>query len=231
VIGASSGIGWAVAERLATDHRVAAISRRATGPAGCLCLRGDVTDARSLGVALAEAADTHGPVRVLVVCAGRMEMRPMLQTSEHLFQELLSVNVFGAARAVSAVLPAMVAARTGRIVLLSSPSALLGAPGQTAYAASKGVLIGLARGLAAEVGGQGVAVNAVVPGFVQTPMTAQVTGAQRTALIEAAPLARAISASEVAEAVAFLAGAAAVNGSVLLVDGGLGAAGGGLRWT
>jgi 3-oxoacyl-[acyl-carrier protein] reductase len=213
---------------LAGGHRVTALSRTGSGPDGCYCLSADVTDHASLHDALTRSARERGAARVLALCSGQMAVRPLLLTDDALFERTLSVNVVGAFRALSAVLPHMVRGGDGRVILLSSLSGLWGSAGQVAYATAKGALIGLAQGAAVEVGRFGVTVNVVVPGFVETPMTAQLTGSARQALVAAAPLGRAVRADEVADAVEFLTHAPAVNGAVLLVDGGqhaMGAAG------
>jgi 3-oxoacyl-[acyl-carrier protein] reductase len=118
----------------------------------------------------------------------------------------------------------MVQARRGRIVLISSAVGLLGAAGQTNYAASKAGLVGFARSVARELGSRGVTCNVVAPGFVETDMTKALNDRQRAAMLGRVPLGRSARAEEVAAAVRFLASedAAYVTGAVLPVDGGLG---------
>ena len=223
VVGASSGIGHATAARLSRDgYRVAAMSRRNTAPAGVLGVTGDITSPASLARGLARVKAELGDPQVLVVTAGRTAIRPLLLTDDTLVEDLLAVNVVGPWRVVRAVAPAMARFGSGRIILTSSLSATLGAAGQTAYAMGKAALIGMAQTLSAEVVAQGITVNIVVPGFVDTPMTTSLSHSVRTALASANPRGRPASADEVAAAISFLSGpeAAAISGAVLPVDGG-----------
>ncbi|MEZ5287155.1 MAG: SDR family oxidoreductase [Vicinamibacterales bacterium] len=121
------------------------------------------------------------------------------------WNRLVEVNQAGAFRCCRAVLPGMVAQRHGVIVNVSSLGAVSGVSGQAAYAASKAALIGLTRALAREVGRRNIRVNAVLPGFVQTDMTANLTAeaVQKLRSIECLP--RGITAADVAALVAFLA--------------------------
>ncbi len=120
--------------------------------------------------------------------------------------------------------PGMLKARRGRMIFISSVVALLGAPGQANYAASKAGLIGLARAIARELGSRSITANVIAPGFIETDMTAELTEARKKEVLANVPLSRFGAADDVAATAVFLASAAAgyINGVVLPVDGGLG---------
>ncbi|MER6138780.1 3-oxoacyl-[acyl-carrier-protein] reductase [Streptomyces sparsogenes] len=229
VTGGNRGIGLAVARAFAEAGDRVALTYR-TGPPeaaadlGCLAVRCDVTDAGQVDRAYKEVEAAHGPVDVLVANAGITRDQLLLRMAEKDFSDVLDTNVMGAFRVVKRAAEEMVEARRGRIVLISSVVGLLGAAGQTNYAASKAGLIGFARSVARELGSRGVTCNVVAPGFVETDMTRALNDKQRAAMLGKVPLGRSARAKEVAAAVRFLASedAAYITGAVLPVDGGLG---------
>jgi NAD(P)-dependent dehydrogenase (short-subunit alcohol dehydrogenase family) len=135
----------------------------------------------------------------------------------------VDTNLTGAFLCTRRALPGMLRAKWGRIVNIASAAALRGNAGQAAYSASKAGLVGLTKSLAREVGGRGITVNAVCPGFVHTRMTEPQSEEIRRRYIEMTPAGRFGTPEEVASVIAFLAGAEAayVNGAVISVDGGL----------
>ncbi|MFD5697216.1 3-oxoacyl-ACP reductase FabG [Streptomyces lasiicapitis] len=225
VTGGNRGIGLAVARRLAAGgDRVAVTFRSGSPPEGLFGVRCDVTDAQQVDRAFKEAEAEHGAVEVLVANAGITRDRLLAVMTEDDFDAVLDTNLGGAFRVAKRAVRAMMSARGGRIVLVSSVSALLGTAGQANYAASKAGLIGFGRSLARELAPRNITVNVVAAGLIDTDMTASLPQARRAVMTAAVPLGRAGTAEEVATVVDFLAGPGAgyITGAVVPVDGGLG---------
>jgi len=245
VTGGGRGAGAAIAARLAADgaavlvaartredvDRVAA-ALRATGAtanaAAC-----DVSSEESVAALAAYARETCGRIDILVNNAGVAMAAPLVKTSIADWRRLLDVNATGAFLCMKAFLPAMIDAGWGRVVNVASTAALSADRYISAYAASKHALIGLTRAAAAETATQGVTVNAVCPGFLNTEMTVQsiarvaaATGRTPEQALESLasrnPQKRLIDPEEVAAAVAYLCSGAAqsINGTSMVLDGG-----------
>jgi len=224
VTGGNRGIGLATAQALAeAGHRVA-VTYRQQPPEGLLAVRCDVTSAADVDRAFTEVEQQQGPVEVLVSNAGVTDDQLLLRMSEESFAAVLDTNLTAAYRVAKRASRAMLKARWGRLVFVSSIVGLSGAAGQANYAASKAGLVGFSRSLARELGSRGITSNVVAPGYVDTDMTAALGDARRDELLRSIPLGRTASAQEVAAVVAFLAGDSSsyVTGAVLPVDGGLG---------
>src|ERR1700760_1764173 len=225
VTGGNRGIGLAIARAFAADgDKVAVTHRSSPPPDGLFGVRGDVTSAEDVDAAFAAAEAEHGPVEVLVSNAGITDDTLLLRMSEASFRRVLDANLSGAYRVAKRAAAGMVRARSGRMIFISSVVALVGAPGQANYAASKAGLIGLARSIARELGGRSITANVIAPGFIETDMTAELTEARREEILGSVPLKRYGQADEVAATAVFLASDAAayISGVVLPVDGGLG---------
>lgn len=211
-----------VAERIAAEHSV----RTHVG-------RCDVANEHTITAAFSDAKKDLGDPHILVNNAGIAEAGSVKDTSRELWDRTLAINVTGAFLCCRHVLPAMLAARAGRIVNIASVAGLRGARGIAAYVTSKHALIGLTRALALETAKHGITVNAVCPGYANTDMaTAAVDNIVKglgltpeQALEKIAgtmPIGRLIEPAEVAAAVLWLCGggAAAVTGQSLVVAGG-----------
>ena len=225
VTGGNRGIGLAIARALAeAGDRVAVTYRSGEPPEGLLGVHCDVTDAASVDAAFKEVEEAQGPVEVLVANAGMNRDQLLALLKEEDFSAVLDTNLTGAYRVAKRAVRAMMRARHGRIILISSVVGLLGSAGQANYAASKAGQVGLARSLARELGSRNITVNVVAPGFVKTDMTHALGEERQEAIVKQVPLGRIAEPEEVAATVAFLAGDAAayITGAVIPVDGGLG---------
>jgi NAD(P)-dependent dehydrogenase (short-subunit alcohol dehydrogenase family) len=240
VTGAGRGIGRAVAERLGHDgHRVGLVARSkdqleavAAGIAAeTLVLPADLTARGVIDRVFAEVARTWGDVEVLVPNAGIGHAALVTETSDDDWARVLELNLTVPFRCIRRALPPMLDAGWGRIVVIASVVAKRGEPQVSAYAASKHGVLGLVRSVAAEVARDGVTVNAVCPGFVDTPMTDETVAAisarsdrsadqARAALAKRQPIGRLVNPAEVADVVALCVGNGAINGQGINVDGG-----------
>jgi 3-oxoacyl-[acyl-carrier protein] reductase len=226
VTGGSRGIGLACAERFkALGDHVAVTFNSTPPPEGLFAVKCDVTDNQQVDAAFAAIEEEFGgPVEVLVSNAGVTRDGLLLRMGEDDFTSVIDANLTAAYRVTKRAAQGMLRARKGRIILMSSVVALLGAAGQANYAASKAGLVGLARSLARELGSRGITVNVVAPGPVETDMTSALSEKRLTEIVAAVPLARMASTAELAGVVSFLASsdAAYITGAVIPVDGGLG---------
>jgi NAD(P)-dependent dehydrogenase (short-subunit alcohol dehydrogenase family) len=240
VTGASKGIGEACALALSkAGHQVALVSRGAdalqavaeTLPGESLVVPTDVLDPEAIETAFARVEEEWGPVEILVVNAGASMSAPLVKTSDEDWQRMLDLNLTAPFRCLRRALPAMTAAGFGRVVVIASVAGKTGSARIAAYTASKHGVLGLVRTAAMEVAKSGVTVNAVCPGYVDTPMTDEsvaniATGTGRSeeqarAILEGMqPIGRLVTVEEVASAVMLCIDNAAVNGQGINIDGG-----------
>jgi 3-oxoacyl-[acyl-carrier protein] reductase len=232
VTGASRGIGAATAEALAAagwsvgvnyredDEGATGVVDRIEADGGtAVALGADVADRDAADALFAKLEEELGPVLVLVNNAGVRADKLAVSLSDDDWARVIDVNLSAAFRATRRALPRMLRARYGRIVNVSSAIALRGNPGQANYAAAKAGLLGLTRTIAVEVARRGITVNAVVPGYIETQLIADVP----SEAFGAVPARRPGVAAEVAACIGFLASpeASYVTGSAVAVDGGL----------
>jgi 3-oxoacyl-[acyl-carrier protein] reductase len=227
VTGGSRGIGHACARAFEADGHRVAVTYVSKPVDDLFSVRCDVADPAQVDEAVSAVEDRFGPVEVLVANAGVTRDTLLVRMSEDDFETVIQTNLTGAWRAAKRVVPAMMKARWGRIVLVSSVGAYVGAPGQANYAASKAGMIGLARSIAREYASRGITANVVAPGTIRTDMLTALGEARLASIAQQVPVGRIGDAGEVAAAVRFLASedAAYITGAVLPVDGGLGMGG------
>lgn len=235
ITGANGGLGRAIARAFLEESADNAVwlgvrSRREeadklaqANAARCFCVTLDVTEPQSWERAVKDILARHGRLDALVNNAGSHEDALLATMSSDSWRRVLAANLDGVFHGCQAVMPAMISQRGGRIVNISSLSALLAPPGQANYAAAKAGVVALTQSLAKEVARIGITVNAVCPGYVDTEALAQMGGEERKAAQLRIPMRRFGRPEEVAAVVRFLASAEAgyVTGSAIKVDGGI----------
>ena len=232
VTGASRGIGKAIAARLGANGMF--VVGTATTAAGAARIADELgadgagvelrlEDDAGVAESVAGIQDHYGAPSILVNNAGVTRDNLLLRMTPEQWSAVVEANLTGIYRLTRPLLRAMMRARWGRIVNLSSVVGRMGNPGQANYAATKAGIEGFTRSLALEIGSRGITVNAVAPGFIDTDMTRELTEAQRQAMVDRTALGRMGSVDDVAAVVAFLVSDAAgyITGETIHVNGGL----------
>jgi 2-hydroxycyclohexanecarboxyl-CoA dehydrogenase len=238
VTGAASGIGLAVGQRLATiGHRVALMDldgdtvasaaddlRRDGSEAFAVTV--DVTDRAAVDDAMAKVRGEFGPIEIIVTSAGFDEFESFTEITTEAWERMLAVNLTGTFHCLQSAIPDMLTAQWGRIVTISSSSAQSGAARMAHYVASKGGVIGLTKALAIEYAPNGITVNTIPPGFIDTPMARRAEARGELPSIDAVaartPVRRAGTPEDIAAACAFLCSEEAgyITGQLIGVNGG-----------
>lgn len=232
ITGASGGIGSAIAKNLSQQGAHVVLHGTRAGRLEELAseigsnvsvVTANLSDRDAVGGLVAEAAKATGAIDILVNNAGITRDNLFMRMKDEEWDEVLEVNLTSSMLLCRSAIRAMMKARWGRIISISSIVGVTGNPGQTNYAASKAGMIGFSKSLAAEVASRGITVNIVAPGFIETPMTDELTDEQKQKLLANVPAGRLGSSQEVAAAVSFLASeeAAYMTGSTLHVNGGM----------
>lgn len=235
VTGASRGIGLAIALELAkqgatvigtatTQNGADGITRQleevsATGVGVVM----NVNDVDQISRAFEMANKQFGDISILVNNAGITRDNLLVRMKDEEWDEVMATNLKSIFYLSRIALRAMMKARSGRIINISSVVGATGNPGQANYAASKAGMIGFTKSLAREVGSRNVTINCVAPGFIDTDMTSSLTTEQRLNLLKQIPLGRLGQSADIAAAVVFLASPAAnyITGTTLHVNGGM----------
>jgi NAD(P)-dependent dehydrogenase (short-subunit alcohol dehydrogenase family) len=234
VTGAAGGLGREVVAVLreagasvVAEDLDPAVHDLAVGDEGIAALEGDVADAATADAAVALANERFGHLDLLVNNAARFLLKPILETSDEEWDDIIRTNVRGMFVHARAALPDLIEHR-GTMVNIASVSGMVGAPSQAAYCTSKGAVVQLTRQLAVEYGPQGVRVNAVAPGAIETLFVArslgtedQGSGADNPDIIASHPLGRVAQPREIAEVVAFVASPLSgfMAGAIVMADG------------
>ncbi|MGI5959816.1 MAG: 3-oxoacyl-[acyl-carrier-protein] reductase [Massiliimalia sp.] len=237
ITGASQGLGAAMAKKLAADGFNIAINCRGEAElenggvqtkAECEafgvkaeCFIADVSDFESCKNMVAQVKETFGTIDVLVNNAGITKDGLIARMSEAQFDIVTSVNYKSVFNMIRHVAPVMMRQRSGRIINVSSVAGLYGNPGQFNYSATKAGVVGMTLTAAKELGPRNITVNAIAPGFIETPMTDVLPEDVKETCKNAVALRRFGKPEEVASVVAFLAGdgASYISGQVIVIDG------------
>jgi len=241
VTGASRGIGRTIVEHLAASGHQVAITARSVGDLQSLAdsldvptlvLPADVTDPGAPDRLVADVVAAWGGLDVAILNAGEAISAPIHRTDDELWQQMLEVNLTAPFRFIRAAVPPMKQAGFGRVIVIASIASKVGAPYITAYSAAKHGVLGVVRSAAMELATTGVTVNAVCPGYVDTPLTDRAlesivakTGidmaAARATLENTHPIKRLITTDEVASVVDMLvADTGGITGQGIVIDGG-----------
>ncbi|HEX2952069.1 MAG TPA: 3-oxoacyl-ACP reductase FabG [Armatimonadota bacterium] len=236
VTGASRGIGRAIARALAAQGASVAITFREQATQAVDAVRDiegeggyasafqlDVRDGVRIKEVMKEIQERYGPVSILVNNAGSVHDNYLRFMSQDEWEEVLQINLTGAFLCTKTAIAGMQRMKWGRIINISSDAAFIGDVRRANYAAAKAGLLGMTRALAREVAGQGITVNAICPGMIETELTTDMEATRREGLLRGIPVGRFGSPEDVAALAVFLASpqASYITGQAVSIDGGL----------
>ena len=230
VTGAARGIGRGIASVLAAEgahvvvvDRDGALAEQTAAELDGLAIGADVTERASVEAMASRVVDELGRIDIVAANAGIYPVADLTELTDEMWDQVMDVNVAGAFRTVQACLPAMRARRYGRIVLTSSITGpITGQTGFAHYGASKAAMLGFMRSAAVELALDGITINAVMPGNVQTEGFADTSDEHQRRMLASIPMGRYAEPDEIGWAVRFLASPEAgyITGQTLIVDGG-----------
>ena len=229
ITGASRGIGKAIAENLLSQDYVVIGTATTEDGANQLSKKGiigyqlDLGSLENIESTCKEIYKDHSDIEILINNAGFTRDNLVLRMSEDEWQDVLNVHLNGVFRITKRALKPMLKKRWGRIINISSTSAVLGNKGQANYAAAKAGIEAFSRTLAREVGSRGITVNTVAPGFINTDMTDSSSGLDQEELIKEIPLGRFGKPSEIAHLISYLCSeeSSYITGQTIHINGGL----------
>jgi 2-hydroxycyclohexanecarboxyl-CoA dehydrogenase len=233
ITGAGSGIGRAIAVRLAEDTaKIAVWDINAAGAeetaqtirdqgGDAIAITADCSDKEAIKAAADATRAQLGPIAILVNNAGIAPFTPFLDTDDELFDRVIRINLRGPWLVTKECIPDMLAAKWGRVINITSSSVQTGSPAQGHYVSSKGGLMGMSKALALEFAGEGITVNIIPPGFIDTPMLRSAP-IDAEAYAKTLPMKRIGQPEDIAAAAAYLASeeASYITGQTISTNGG-----------
>ena len=235
VTGSTRGIGKAAAEAFAAEGAIAIIIGRTAKDAKSVSdsiikkgfmaegFCGDVTNLEKIRQIVTKILDKYKRIDILINNAGVTKDNLLLRMSDSDWDEVMNINLRGTFICTKAVVKAMLKAKKGRIINISSVIGIVGSAGQANYAASKAGIIGFTKSIAKELASRGITANAIAPGYIQTDMTDQLNDKTRDELLKRIPAGKLGSVDDVVGSCLFLASneASYITGQTIVVDGGI----------
>ncbi len=235
VTGSTRGIGKATAEAFSAEGAITIILGRTAKDADAVrdgiiekgfkaeSFCGDVTNLKNIGEIITKILDKYKRIDILINNAGVTKDNLLLRMSDTDWDEVMDINLRGTFICTKAVTKAMLKAKKGRIINMSSIIGIVGSAGQANYAAAKAGIIGFTKSIAKELASRGITVNAIAPGYIQTDMTNQLTDKTRDELLKQIPVGTFGTVEDVANTCLFLASeeASYITGQTIVVDGGM----------